>query len=138
MCSRRASITCRPRIQAHRRVGALDAPRGSAEYIVALVQKFYPGSFLPFGEPQLSRCAAPYFRVVSTKNGRLDYIETMNRWNAVWKLTPAKLVAAVRLLRYLVVDRDFLRRVELLLGSWNQECFKREIIDHERIVFERL
>jgi cyclopropane-fatty-acyl-phospholipid synthase len=117
---------------------SLDAPRGSTEYIVALVQKFYPGSFLPFGVPQLARCAAPHFRVVSTKNGRLDYIETMNRWNAVFRPTPAKLAAAVRLLPYLIRDRDFFRRFELLLGSWNQECFKREIIDHERIVFERV
>lgn len=116
---------------------SLKAPKGSNEHILALVQKFYPGSFLPFGREQLSRCAHPFFRVVSTKNGRLDYIETMNRWNEIWKVTPAKMVAALKLVPYALFDRDFFYRLELLRGSCNQECFKREIFDHERIVLER-
>ena len=34
------------------------------------------------GQEQVVGCAEPHFRLVSSISGRLDYIETINRWNA--------------------------------------------------------
>ena len=60
----------------------IDADRDSDEFIVALMEAQFPGSFLPFGEEQVVRCAAPHFDHVSSVSGRLDYIETIARWRA--------------------------------------------------------
>src|SRR5918998_6569556 len=53
---------------------SLNASKGSNEYILAVLGKFFPGSWLPSGEEQLIRVAEPYLRVVSLNNGRRDYI----------------------------------------------------------------
>lgn len=117
---------------------SLKAPKGSNEYVVALLQMFYPGSWLPSGEDQVMRCAGPYFRLLSSKNGRLDYIETMNQWSRNSEFTFAKLAAAVRILRYFFLDKNFYYKLKSLASNCNQECFKREIFDHVRMVFERV
>jgi cyclopropane-fatty-acyl-phospholipid synthase len=114
----------------------LDAPHGSDEHILAVLGKFYPGSFLPLGEDQLVRIAAPYFRLISDNNGRRDYIETTEQWSRVWRLTPAKVWAGLKLAPYLVTDPDFRYRLETLRGGYMKECLKREIMDHQRLVFE--
>jgi len=41
----------------------------------------FPGSWLPFGQEQVVRCAEPDFRLVSSESGRLDYIETIKQWD---------------------------------------------------------
>ena len=56
-----------------------DAPRESDAWYLAMMQAAFPGSFLPFGQEQVIRCAEPHFRLVSSISGRLDYIETINR-----------------------------------------------------------
>src|SRR5579883_3329207 len=43
---------------------SLSARKGSNEYILAVMQRAYPGSWLPAGEEQIERCAAPDFRLV--------------------------------------------------------------------------
>jgi cyclopropane-fatty-acyl-phospholipid synthase len=116
---------------------ALDAPRGSSEYILAVLRRFYPGSFPPLGESQIFRCAEPWFVVASTNNGRLDYIETMRQWGRVWKPTPRKCLAVAKTLRYAIADRDFFHKLESLRGGYNRICFEREVLDHQRIFFER-
>jgi cyclopropane-fatty-acyl-phospholipid synthase len=117
---------------------SLKAPKASNEYVVALLQMFYPGSWLPSGQEQIERCAAPYFRLVSAKNGRLDYIETMNQWGRNSKFSFPKLLAAIKTLRYFFLDKDLYYKVKSLALNCNQECFKREIFDHQRMVFERV
>ncbi|MEA2423306.1 MAG: cyclopropane-fatty-acyl-phospholipid synthase [Thermoleophilaceae bacterium] len=61
---------------------SIDAPRDSDSWYVALMQAQFPGSFLPFGEEQIVRCAEPAFRLVESSSGRLDYIETIKQWRA--------------------------------------------------------
>jgi cyclopropane-fatty-acyl-phospholipid synthase len=117
---------------------SLKAPKASNEYVVALLQMFYPGSWLPSGQDQIERCAEPYFRLVSAKNGRLDYIETMNQWSRNSKFSLPKLIAAIKTLRYFFLDKNFCYKVKSLAVNCNQECFKREIFDHQRMVFERV
>src|SRR5215211_5549416 len=58
------------------------APRHSDAWYLALMQRQFPGSFLPYGQEQIVRAADPRFRLVSSVSGRLDYIETIREWRA--------------------------------------------------------
>lgn len=116
---------------------SLQAPRGSAEYMLAVLRKFYPGSFPPFGEEQIRRCAATWFTITSMRNGRLDYIQTMRKWGRVWKVTPRSALTMLRTLRFAFIDRDFVYKLESLFGSYNTKGFEREFLDHQRIFFGR-
>lgn len=117
---------------------SLKAEKESDAYIVAVLAKFYPGSWLPFGEEHIIRCASPYFKVISLNNGRLDYIETMKQWNRVWNFSLPRLLAAGKMVANFFTDRDFLYRLEVFWKSYQQQCFERELIDHQRIIFEKL
>lgn len=120
---------------------SLKAEWGSNEYIIAVLEKFYPGSWLPYGEGQIVKIAAPYFKVVLLNNGRKDYIETMNEWSKkINKFSFNKLMKVLSLLPDFIKDKDFRYKIESLifLGGYNKECFVREVMDHQRIVFERL
>jgi len=122
----------------HQQDISLHAKRGSNEYVVAVLKKFYPGSWLPLSEEQIIGCAKPWFEVVSLKNGRLDYIETMGRWNIMKGFNFAKLLAMIKTSRYFFVDRNFRYKLQSFLFSYNCECFKREIMDHQRMVFQKI
>jgi cyclopropane-fatty-acyl-phospholipid synthase len=117
---------------------SLAADRNSNQYIVALTEKFYPGSWLPSGESQIVECAKPYFKLVSSNSGRLDYMETIRRWNERLKLTFSISVAMLRTLRYFLIDRNFRFKLMSLIRGCQYECFAREIMDHQRMVFERI
>ena len=113
-------------------------PRDTDEWYIALLGRQFPGSWLPFGQEQVISSAADHFRLVSSISGRLDYIETINRWNAKigapsFRKTPLKMQLVPRWL----TSRDF--RLAFTSGvSANQVCFQRELLDHYRLVFERL
>lgn len=115
---------------------SLHAKKGSNEYILAVLEKAYPGSWLPAGEEQIERCAAPYFQLISRNNGRKDYIETMNQWDRVWTWSPAKIIPALKMLPNVLTDHDFRYKLEALRNGYNRECFIREVMDHQRMVFE--
>ena len=117
---------------------SVNAPKWSDGHIVAVLAKFYPGSWLPFGEEHIIRCAGPYFKVVSLNNGRLDYLETMKQWSRVWKFSFPKLIVALKMMANLFTDRDFLYKLEEVWNGYQNECFRREIIDHQRMVLEKL
>jgi cyclopropane-fatty-acyl-phospholipid synthase len=111
-------------------------PRDSDEWYIALLGRQFPGSWLPFGREQVVECAAPDFRLVSSVSGRLDYIETINRWNArIRAPSVRKTLFKVRLLPRWLTSADF--RLAFTSGvSANQVCFQRELLDHYRLVFE--
>ncbi len=117
---------------------SLDAPKGSNEYMLAVLRKFYPGSFLPRSLDQIRDCAQPFFRIMFTKNGRLDYVETMQRWRRMWSWRPRMLLALGKLAPMYLMDGDFRKQIESLLGNYNLKCLEREVIDHERIVLEKV
>ena len=62
---------------------SIDAPPDSDAWYLALMQHQFPGSFLPFGSEQVVRTAEPWFRLVESSSGRLDYIETIRQWRAI-------------------------------------------------------
>ena len=112
-------------------------PRGSDQWHIALLGRQFPGSWLPFGQEQVIRCAEPYFRVVSSISGRLDYIETIRQWNArIGARSPQKMLLKLRLVPRWLTSADF--RMAFTSGvNANMVCFERELLDHYRIVFEK-
>jgi cyclopropane-fatty-acyl-phospholipid synthase len=111
-------------------------PRDSDEWYIGLLGRQFPGSWLPFSREQVVRCAEPHFRLVSSVSGRLDYIETINRWNARIRASSfRKSLLKLRLLPRWLTSADF--RLAFTSGvSPNQVCFQRELLDHYRLVFE--
>jgi cyclopropane-fatty-acyl-phospholipid synthase len=116
---------------------SIDAPRDSDEWYVALMERQFPGSFLPSGEEQVVRCAAPDFDLVSSVSGRLDYIETIRQWRARFaEPSLRKLALKARLVPRWLTSPDF--RLAFTSGvSANSVCFERELLDHFRLVFEK-
>jgi cyclopropane-fatty-acyl-phospholipid synthase len=112
-------------------------PRDSDEWYIALLGRQFPGSWLPFGQEQVIRCAEPSFRQISSSSGRLDYIETINRWNArIDARSLRKALVKLRLIPRWLTSADF--RLAFTSGvSANQVCFERELLDHYRLVFEK-
>jgi cyclopropane-fatty-acyl-phospholipid synthase len=115
----------------------IDAPRDSDAWYLALMGRQFPGSWLPSGQDQIVRCAAPHFRLMSSSNGRLDYIETIRQWRKrfgapSFKKTLLKAQLAPRWL----TSADF--RLAFTSGvSANTVCFERQLLDHHRLVFEK-
>jgi cyclopropane-fatty-acyl-phospholipid synthase len=112
-------------------------PRGSDAWLLALMGRQFPGSWLPFGREQLQRCAAPSLKLVSSSNGRLDYIETITQWNArIGARSLRKTALKAMLIPRWLTSRDF--RLAFTSGvSANKVCFERELLDHWRLVFEK-
>lgn len=111
-------------------------PRDSDAWYLALLGRQFPGSFLPFGQEQVVRSAQPHFRLISSVSGRLDYIETINRWNAaIGAPSIRKTLLKLQLVPRWLTSPDF--RLAFTSGvSANQVCFQRELLDHYRLVFE--
>jgi cyclopropane-fatty-acyl-phospholipid synthase len=113
------------------------APRDSDAWYLAMMAAAFPGSWLPFGQEQVIRCAEPHFRLVSSDSGRLDYIETIRQWDKrteAWN--PRMALLKLRLLPRWLTSSDF--RFAFTSGaSSNLVCFERELMDHYRLVFER-
>ena len=111
-------------------------PRNSDAWYIALLGRQFPGSWLPFGQEHVIRCAEPHFRLLSSVSGRLDYIETIRRWNArIGARSVRKTLLKLELLPRWLTSADF--RMAFTSGvSANKICFERELLDHYRLVFE--
>ncbi len=122
---------------------SLTAPEGTPERILARLNKFYPGSWLPSGKAQIIAAASDYFHFLHSSNGRLDYIETLTRWgNDSGKLLkpfrlPKALWGVARLFPRFCFEADFRVQIESARRNDQQVCFQREIMSHERMFFER-
>jgi cyclopropane-fatty-acyl-phospholipid synthase len=114
------------------------APRDSDAWYLAIMGAAFPGSFLPFGQEQVIDCAAPHFRLVSSVSGRLDYIETIRQWDMrteAWN--PRMALLKLRLLPRWLTSPDFRFAFTSRVSS-NSVCFERELMDHYRLVFEKV
>ena len=116
---------------------SLDAPRDSDAWYLALMQKQFPGSFLPFGQEQVIAAAAPSLRLVSSISGRLDYIETIRQWRQRFaQPSMSKRLMKLQLVPRFLASSDF--RLAFTSGvSSNSVCFERELLEHYRLVFEK-
>ena len=114
------------------------APRDSDAWALGLMTKTFPGSWLPFGSEQVERNAAPEFRLLHKESGRLDYIETIRQWRKRFA-TPSwrKRLLKITLIPRYLFSEDF--RLAFVSGvSANTICFERELLDHFRMVYERV
>ena len=116
----------------------IEAPRESDAWYLALMGRQFPGSWLPSGQEQIVRCAAPDFRVVSSSSGRLDYIETIRQWRERFGAPSLKkMLLKLQLAPRWLTSADF--RLAFTSGvSANTVCFERELMDHFRLVFEKV
>jgi cyclopropane-fatty-acyl-phospholipid synthase len=116
---------------------SIQAPRGSDAWYLALLQHQFPGSLLPFGPEQVIRAAEPFFSLIESSNGRLDYIETIKQWRVQFaKRSLRKTLIKARLIPRYLTSREF--RLAFTSGvSANSVCFERELLDHFRLVFEK-
>jgi cyclopropane-fatty-acyl-phospholipid synthase len=114
-----------------------NAPRESDAWYLAMMGAAFPGSWLPFGQEQVVRCAEPGFRLVSSESGRTDYLETIRQWdNRTERWTPRLALLKLRLIPKWLTSSDF--RFAFTSGvSSNLVCFERELLDHYRMVFEK-
>ena len=117
----------------------INADKNSDAYVLALMVKEFPGSWLPYGPEHVIRNAAPWFKLVSQSSGRLDYIETINRWREKFREFNLKkyLLYASLIPKYLT-NKEFRHQVAVFKISPNKVCFEREIMDHYRLVFEKI
>jgi cyclopropane-fatty-acyl-phospholipid synthase len=116
----------------------IDAPRDSDAWYLALLGRQFPGSFLPYGQEQIIRSARPHFRLVASTSGRLDYIETIRQWRKRFAAPSLKkTLLKLQLLPRWLTSADF--RLAFTSGvSANSVCFERELLDHHRLVFEKV
>lgn len=114
----------------------IDADPGSDAYVLALMEKQFPGSWLPYGSEMVVENAAPFFNLVNKSSGRLDYIETIGEWEKRYRSFNLKKYGLfLSLLPRYLRDRDFRA---LLSTSPNKICFERELFEHYRMVFEKV
>ncbi|MBI5906919.1 class I SAM-dependent methyltransferase [Candidatus Saccharibacteria bacterium] len=117
----------------------VNAKKLSDSWILGHIEKFYPGSWLPSNIGQIEKCAKPYFKLVSENNGRLDYIQTMKEWGRAWKKPSLrKFIFMVKLAPRYARDKDFRYQITSLRYGCNRLCFEREIMTHQRMVFEKV
>lgn len=113
----------------------INAPKGSDAHVLALMEKQFPGSWLPYGLEMVVDNANPFFTLISKSSGRLDYIETIRQWEKRYRSFNLKKYAFfISLIPKYLTDSNIRA---LLSTSPNKTCFEREIFDHFRIVFEK-
>jgi cyclopropane-fatty-acyl-phospholipid synthase len=75
---------------------------------------------------------------VSSSSGRLDYIETIRQWRTRFSAPSLrKSLLKLRLAPRWLTSSDF--RLAFTSGvSANSVCFERELLDHYRLVLEKM
>lgn len=117
----------------------INAEKGSAAHVMALMVEEFPGSWLPYGYEMVVKCAAPKFKLISKSSGRLDYIETIGQWRKKFrKFNWRKYWLYASLLPRYFTDPGFRHQMEVFKVSPNRVCFEKEIMDHYRLVFEKV
>ncbi|MBO0929633.1 SAM-dependent methyltransferase [Fibrella aquatilis] len=118
---------------------SLQADPDSDAYYMALMIAQFPGSWLPYGPAHIGHCARPYFKLVSISSGRLDYIETIGQWRRRFRAFNARKYAIyVSLLPRLLTNPAFRGLISVFRKSPNRVCFERKIMEHYRLVFEKV
>ncbi len=117
----------------------INAPKDSAAYMLALLTKHNPDSWLPYGHDHIIRTAEPYFKKVFYSSGRLDYVKTNREWTKrFYKFNLKKYLWFGSLIPTYIRDKEFRHQLSILRVRPNRVCFEREIMDHARLVFEKL
>jgi cyclopropane-fatty-acyl-phospholipid synthase len=117
----------------------IKANKNSDAYILALTAKHLPGSWLPYGAEMITRNAEPFFKVIYISSGRLDYIETIRIWRKMLrKFDLKKYSLYLKILFQLAKNNEFRHLIPVFRISPIKVCFERGLMDHFRIVFEKV
>jgi cyclopropane-fatty-acyl-phospholipid synthase len=117
----------------------INAPKSSVSYILALLAKHNPDSWLPYGHEHIIKVAKPYFKKVYYSSGRLDYVKTNREWTKLfYKFNFKKYLWFASLIPKYITDKEFRYQLAILRERPNRLCFEREIFDHSRLVFEKI
>jgi cyclopropane-fatty-acyl-phospholipid synthase len=117
----------------------INADKYSDAYICAALQREFPGSWLPYGEEQITENAKPFFKLISKSSGRLDYIETLKQWQKNFRgFNLKKYLCYSTLLPKYLTNKEFRQRITLNTVPFHRLSFKREILDHFRLVYEKI
>ncbi len=94
---------------------------------------------MPSSLDQVAECATPHFRRVETYNGRVDYIETLKRWSQRFRRfdLPKYLLYGLMVPK-LLIDGTLRLYLDALRVDPNRVCFERLLMDHYRIIFEKV
>jgi cyclopropane-fatty-acyl-phospholipid synthase len=118
---------------------SVNAEKGSDSHVLALMIEQFPGSWLPYGHEMVIKSAEPNFKLISKSSGRLDYIETIGQWRKKFrKFSLRKYGLYLHLLLRYFTDVEFRHQIAVFRISPNRVCFEREIMDHYRLVFEKV
>jgi cyclopropane-fatty-acyl-phospholipid synthase len=111
----------------------------SDEELMDIICRKFPGSWLPYGKEGLIEPSKEHFKVISVDSGRLDYIETINRWTAAFeKINFKKFLLFVSLIPRYLTSSSFREWAYMTKIDANQIIFQKEIFDHYRIIFEKV
>jgi cyclopropane-fatty-acyl-phospholipid synthase len=117
----------------------INAKKGSAPHVCALMAKEFPGSWIPYGHEMVIRNARPHFKLISQSSGRLDYIETIGQWRKKFrKFNLKKYWLYLSLIPKYITNKEFRHQIAIFRISPNRVCFEQEIMDHYRLVFEKI
>jgi cyclopropane-fatty-acyl-phospholipid synthase len=118
---------------------SLRAPYKTDERILASVRMFFPGSWIPRDHHHIERVAKPYFDLLVTSNGRLDYVKTLTEWEKAWYAPHRKKI----LPRIKIWLTPFFRgkacraKMRCLKENDIREVFIRDLFGHQRIFFQK-
>jgi cyclopropane-fatty-acyl-phospholipid synthase len=116
----------------------INAEKGTAPHVLALMEKEFPGSWLPYGPEMVIRNAEPNFKLIHQSSGRLDYIQTIGEWRKKFrKFNLKKYLLYLSLVPKFITDKEFRHQVAIFRYSPNRVCFEKEIMEHYRLVFEK-
>ena len=116
----------------------ISAPKDSAAYIMALLAKHNPDSWLPYGHEHIVRVASPYFKMIDYSDGRLDYVKTNREWTKLfYKFQLGKYLWFASLIPKLFTDKEFRYQLAVLRVRPNRVAFERDIMGHSRLIFEK-
>jgi cyclopropane-fatty-acyl-phospholipid synthase len=117
----------------------IKADKNSDAYILALTAKHLPGSWLPYGAEMITKNAEPFFKVIFISSGRLDYIETIRVWRKMLRRFDLKKYGLyLKVLFQLAKNKEFRHLIPVFRISPIKVCFERGLMDHFRIVFEKV
>jgi cyclopropane-fatty-acyl-phospholipid synthase len=116
----------------------LESPKDSNEYMLGLMEKLFPGSWLPMNAEQIIRAADPVFSLVEQKDGTDDFIKTIDAWRKpLDKMTGKKLWMILKHLPRIFFDRDTRYQIESGKVAANLVLLERGVWDEVRYVFEK-
>lgn len=117
----------------------INAPKDSDEYIMALMVKQFPLSWLPYMEQPVIEAASGRFKLIDISSGRADYVVTNREWTKRYKAFQwKKYWYYLGMLPRFIRDKEFRYQLAILRHAPNRVCFERELFDHFRYVFERI